>query len=98
MHKLCTKISSIKRILGCIEDILDAIYSEMQKEITAKRQELKELEKEFRKINSAEPFKEKIINKIMQRMIYLNRTKPCNDRIDELARLLDWIEENSDSD
>ena len=96
MHKLCTKISFTKRKLIDISNILDEMYVDMQNAVAAKQQELKELENQFIKEHQPEDTnsnKEKILNRIMQRMIYLNRVKGQDVRIDELSKLLDWIEE-----
>lgn len=96
MCKLCLKVGAAKRKLLDISNILDEMYIEMQAAVNTKRQEMKELENQFLKgyqPENTDNNKEKILNRIMQRMVYLNRLKDQDVRIDELSRLLDWIEE-----
>lgn len=94
MSDLVYTIASTKRKLQEASDKLDEIYKAQAEELRAKKNQLEErykkLESQCRNFDL-----DKVALKITQRMIYLGRQdKPyLNDaRIDELSRLLDWLE------
>lgn len=89
MGDLVATISSTKRKLKEASDKLDELFQINNEVLQLKREQL---ERQYRNFD-----KDKTILKITQRMIYLNRlprTAITDGRIDELSRLLDWLEEN----
>ena len=76
--------------------ILDEIYSDVLESVAEKKKEIKQMEREFKTSHPKEDTdKERMAIKITQRMIYLNRTPKTAERetrIDELSKLLDWID------
>lgn len=107
MHQLCSKIGYTKKRLYDLAESLDEMYKEFQDKQTElkkyERDKIKELQNLEMVYHKAHPIpkdnvdSEKIAMKVMSRMIYLNRlqqTPEVTTRLDELARLLDWIETN----
>ena len=87
MSSLVYTIASTKRKLKEASDYLDEVFKEYQCNIEAKKTEL---ESKYRNFD-----KDKIILKITQRMVYLNKIYPSftnEARLDELSKLLDWME------
>lgn len=86
MNNLVYSISSTQRKLIELSDKLSEVYKDVQDELRVKKNEL---EKKYSCFD-----KDRILLKITQRMVYLNRqSKEENKaRIDELSKLLDWME------
>jgi hypothetical protein len=96
MNKLCQKIGVTKRKLEEVANLMDETYRLLQDATYQKEQEIKEFKKQFIKTNYSNlSDKEKIIRKIKARMLYLYRTTSpfYRQKIEELAYLLDYIEE-----
>lgn len=95
MPNLIYTIKTTKRKLKEASDKLDEIFQEQQEILDARKKELEarynKLEESFRNFD-----KDKVILKITSRMVYLNRlprTQINDIRIDELSKILDWLEE-----
>jgi hypothetical protein len=79
------KIGLAKRQLNNMSNVLDELYQDV---MAVKKVKLKEL---------PPVKKDEVIEQVMRRMVYLNRIKnkplmEVNARLDELSRLLDWLE------
>ena len=86
--ELRAKIGQAKRQLNNMSNVLDELYQDVMAVNKAKIKEVKE----------HSPVKrDEVIEQVMRRMIYLNRIKnkplmEVNARLDELSRLLGWLE------
>lgn len=83
--ELRAKIGQAKRQLNNMSNVLDELYQDV---MAVKRAKMKEL---------TPVKKDEVIEQVMRRMVYLNRIKnkplmEVNARLDELSRLLDWLE------
>lgn len=89
LQTLKSRIGSTKRQLDYTSNVLDELYQE----VLEVQDELKDRIKE---VKSSPLDVDVISDKITSRMIYLNQVKnkpllEVNARLDELARLLDWM-------
>lgn len=107
MHQLCSKIGYTKKRLYDLAASLDDMYKEFQDKQTELKKYEKEKIKELQNLemvyHKAHPMpknnadSEKIAMKIMSRMVYLNRQPKTDEvtiRLEELSKILDWIETN----
>lgn len=83
--ELRAKIGQAKRQLNNMSNVLDELYQDV---MAVKRAKMKEL---------TPVKKDEVIEQVMRRMVYLNRIKnkplmEVNARLDELSRLLAWLE------
>lgn len=84
--ELRAKIGQAKRQLNSMSNVLDELYQDVMAVNKAKIKE------------SIPPVKrDEVVEQVMRRMVYLNRIKDkplmeVNARLDELSRLLDWLE------
>lgn len=91
--ELGLKIGQAKRQLASMSNVLDELYSDV---MAVQKEKIKQIKKQIKE--TVEP--NKVMERIVYRMAYLNRIKnkplmEVNARLDELSRLLDWIEDSS---
>lgn len=84
------KIRSTQNKLTDMISTLDEVYTDIKETYKTQKETL---EGQYRNFD-----KDKIILKITQRMVYINKSKfvltsEDNARLDELSKLLDWLED-----
>lgn len=84
------KIRSTQNKLADMISTLDEVYTDIKETYKTQKETL---EGQYRNFD-----KDKIILKITQRMVYINKSKfvltsEDNARLDELSKLLDWLED-----
>ena len=91
MNKLYQRIKYTKNKFIEISNLMEETYLALQEASSLQRQDNKSC-LSFSSTSASD--KEKIIKRIRSRMVYLNKTKQIdsNTRLEELAKLLDWME------